>query len=504
MSTAAVRWLLLGWIARFALALGLDLGNDEVYYRLYALHPDWSHFDHPAMLGWLTALMTGFSSDPSDLALRGLPLLCGTLSAWLMYKLGLTLGGERAGAFAVALHTASLYGSVITGAFLMPDAPQSVFWLATLWMAVRHLPEARPSWGAWTAMGTLIAGALLSKYHSAFLVVGIWAFCALHARRHFADAGFWWMNAVGALGLLPTLWWNQSNGWISFAFHGERVQPTQGLRLDFLAQEVVGEIAYQNPVVWFLVWAALVAAWRGRWRSQPEARLLILTAVPLLVVFIGFSLFRRTLPHWTGPAYLTLLPLAGSLAAQWGKRGHRLVLSAMGLFAAIVLLSLAHIRTGCLTPSATLDDAAHDVTLDLFGWEQSGDLWMDFMASEGLDPDRTALMSPGWFPTAHIDHYLASPTGCRTYALGDLAAVHKFAWTHRASGMPSDTDRCFLVTDSRNFARAERWRAANLPQVPWTDLGAVHRGGKPVKSLFVLEAPRNPKEWVTAVPSSHD
>ena len=115
MSRTALRWLLLGLIVRLALASGLDLGNDEVYYRLYALYPDWSHFDHPAMLGWLTALMTGFSSAPTDLALRGLPLLCGTLGAWLTYKIGESVGGEKAGEFAVALHTASLYSSVITG-----------------------------------------------------------------------------------------------------------------------------------------------------------------------------------------------------------------------------------------------------------------------------------------------------------------------------------------------------------------------------------------------------
>lgn len=489
MSAVALRWLLLGLVARIVLAMGLDLGNDEAYYRLYALYPDWSHFDHPAMLGWLTALMTGFSSAPSDMALRGLPLLCGTLSAWLVYKTGKAFGGEKAGEFTVALHTASLYCSVITGTFLMPDAPQSVFWLATLCLAVQQLPKAQPGWGAWTTMGLLISGALLSKYHSAFLVVGIWAFCALRARWHFASAGFWWMNVLGALGLLPTLLWNQSNGWISFAFHGERVQPSQGLRFDFAAQEIAGEIAYQNPVVWFLVWAALIAAGRGRWRKQPETALLLFTAIPLLTMFIGFSLFRRTLPHWTGPAYLTLLPLAGSLASSWGKRGHRLVWSAIGLFAVTVVVGCAQIRTGILTPSTSLEAAAQDVTLDLFGWEQAGDLWSDFMELEDLDPKSTALMSPGWFPAAHLDHYLAAPSGCRTYALGDLAAVHKFAWAHREWGTPDDSVRCFLVTDSRNFARAEVWRKAQLPQTSWRNVGTIERGGNPVKALFVLEVP---------------
>jgi hypothetical protein len=31
----------------------IEFGNGEVYYWLYALHPDISHFDHPPMIGFL-------------------------------------------------------------------------------------------------------------------------------------------------------------------------------------------------------------------------------------------------------------------------------------------------------------------------------------------------------------------------------------------------------------------------------------------------------------------
>ena len=45
-------WLLiLSTLIRGFLAAYLEFGNDEVYYWTYALYPDYSHFDHPPMVG---------------------------------------------------------------------------------------------------------------------------------------------------------------------------------------------------------------------------------------------------------------------------------------------------------------------------------------------------------------------------------------------------------------------------------------------------------------------
>ena len=45
-------------ILRMIIAGFTELGNDEVYYRLYALYPDWSHFDHPLMIGLVMQLFS--------------------------------------------------------------------------------------------------------------------------------------------------------------------------------------------------------------------------------------------------------------------------------------------------------------------------------------------------------------------------------------------------------------------------------------------------------------
>ena len=50
----SVSALLRGFLAFF-----LEFGNDEVYYWTYALYPDWSHFDHPPMVGFMMQLFSG-------------------------------------------------------------------------------------------------------------------------------------------------------------------------------------------------------------------------------------------------------------------------------------------------------------------------------------------------------------------------------------------------------------------------------------------------------------
>ncbi|MBI3481369.1 MAG: hypothetical protein HY015_00035, partial [Bacteroidetes bacterium] len=73
---------------RLFFASQLELGNDEVYYWTYALYPDWSHFDHPPMVGIVAQL---FSLDlllKDDFFLRLGPIVLSTASTWIIFLIG--------------------------------------------------------------------------------------------------------------------------------------------------------------------------------------------------------------------------------------------------------------------------------------------------------------------------------------------------------------------------------------------------------------------------------
>ena len=128
--------LLISLIVRAILAGWMELGNDEVYYWAYAMFPDWSHFDHPGMVGWMIQLFSLNLLFDSEFFIRLPSLVFMTLNTWIIYRIGKELRDEATGLRAALLYTASVYAFVITGVFIIPDTPLCFFWLMAFWMAL--------------------------------------------------------------------------------------------------------------------------------------------------------------------------------------------------------------------------------------------------------------------------------------------------------------------------------------------------------------------------------
>ena len=65
-------------LIRGFLAYFIEFGNDEVYYWTYAMYPDWSHFDHPPMVGWFIQLFSGNLLFTNEFFLRLSSVICMT------------------------------------------------------------------------------------------------------------------------------------------------------------------------------------------------------------------------------------------------------------------------------------------------------------------------------------------------------------------------------------------------------------------------------------------
>ena len=129
-----IAWLLIvSALVRGFLAAFLEFGNDEVYYWTYAMYPDWSHFDHPGMVGWLMQIFSLNLLFSSEFALRLSSIIFMTIDTFIIYKLGCLVKNKLAGFYAALLYTASLYCFIITGIFIMPDTPLMMFTLLSVW-----------------------------------------------------------------------------------------------------------------------------------------------------------------------------------------------------------------------------------------------------------------------------------------------------------------------------------------------------------------------------------
>ena len=460
--TPKIRWtliilLILSAAIRAFIAGVIELGNDEVYYITYAKYPDLSHFDHPAMVGWVIQLFSLDLRFTDEIFIRLAAVVFGTINTLLIFLIGKQIKNPLTGLYAALLYTASFYGFVLCGLFILPDGPQSLFWLLSLYLLLLVLPDRAMPYRKRNLLllaGLTVGMAILSKYHAVALISGVFFYLLFHQRRWFGVPQTWLAFFIALLCTLPILIWNYNNDFISFTFHESRITPneTQWIRPEYVATELIGQFFYNNPINVILIIGALFALVNRRKYLQGEYLALILwISVPLVAVFLVFSLFRQTLPHWSGPAYFGFMLIAAAwLADRMEQRGRsRLIPVSVGIALAL-LLSVLVVATGQIRKGwiPLQKWGAEDITLDMTGWDQLGRkfeyIYRYDQSLNRIHPD-SPILTFRWFPAANIEYYVASRTGQEVYAFGSLERIHKYAWINDINGyLKPGTDAYYL------------------------------------------------------------
>lgn len=488
-------WLIvISTLIRLLIAGLVGLGNDEVYYHTYALYPDWSHFDHPPMVGWLIQVFSLGLYMKSAFFMRLGPILLAAINTWLIYELGARIKNEKTAWYAALLYTSSLYTSIIAGVFIMPDAPQVFFWILSLYLMMEVLPDkdlVKSNKRRFLILGLLIGLGMLSKYTSVFLWFGVFSYLIFYNRNWFKSGYLYAAGLISLLVFSPVLIWNKAHHFISFTFHTERVEVgAQSIRFDLIATEILGQFLYQNPVVFILVWVAVIYGFRHRslFVEKRKFHFLLFQSLPLVFVFVFFSLFRRTLPHWTGPAYISLILIAAtflSRKSQDEQKGWPLAIKA-SIISILIIISLgfAQINYGVFNLKKIIGT---DLTLDMYGWDQLKKPFGEIKKQaeeEGIIQEDAPIITHRWFPAAHLDYYVALPNQSQVLGWGSLERIHKYAWMNeKRGGYHKGMDVWFFNFDNDliNIDFAEKYFKEIIP----LDTIYVKRSGKTVKKAYV-------------------
>lgn len=489
-----VFWLIIiSTIIKLLAAAFLELGNDEVYYWTYALQPDWNHFDHPPMVGWLIRLTTINLLWVNEVTMRLGAIICAGLSTWIIFKLGKLLDSERLGWFAALIYTLSIYTGFIAGLFILPDSPQMLFWTASLYiMAHLLLKREEENLGIWIVLGLMIGLAALSKIHGLYLWAGFGAFLLFTRIQWLTNWRLYIGVLVTVICILPIVYWNFDNDFITYRFHSARVANTT-FQWDMLGREIAGEALYQHPILFILILIGLFALATNRVRF-PRKRIktwLLWMSLPMILLFWGVSLFNPTLPHWAGPAYIPLYFIAAMYLQKRSNRNYPVliqvsfVLIAVVLTAGILLVRLSPINFGSQQKE---NFGEYCPTLDLSGWKSFSaafDKLRDKDIAEGKMQSTSPLLVNKWFPGGHLEFYTARTTEINLLGVGELQDLHKFAWMNKERSSLKKGDDAYYILPS------------NLPYDLSTGLGKyfsvieepviLHqiRAGKTVRYFYV-------------------
>lgn len=489
-------------VVRAVLASVVELGNDEVYYWTYALFPQWSYFDHPPMVGWMIHLTTFGLNFNSEILVRFAAIIAGTINTWLIFRIGTKLRDELTGWYAALLYSASIYGFIITGVFILPDTPQSVFWLSALLLMINTISAEKITGKEKLQMiftGILLGLAMLSKYTTVFLWMGFLITIIFTNRRWLRSGWFYLSNILAALLFTPVILWNVSNNFISFSFHENRVD--NGMALfdpGTFFTELGGEILYNNPVNYILILIAVIFVVR-HFRTRKDNRIVLLLAVslPLIITFLTIALFQNTLPHWNAMGISSLVPLAALFIRHKVAKDRIMpgsVLASLLVLILVITVGVTQIYTGLISlkqkDESIANEGISDISLQVYGWRQLSKEFNTIRRNAEVNnriEKNAPIISYRWFPAANLHYYLAWPGNLKMLAIGNLEQIHHYAWINEEEGGFKLNSDAWFITSSREYRRPNSFSNAYFRQISEPDTVMITRSGKPAYYFLVYQ-----------------
>jgi len=474
---------------RLFLAFVLELGNDEAYYWLYSQYWQWNYFDHPPIVAvWIRLFTANLSLEQYEGFLRLGSVAGCALSGWFLFKTVALLHSERAGWFTAILYSISFYSGITAGLYIMPDSPQMVFWTLGL-LLIAKITKDENRWLNWLLFGIVAGLCIMSKVHGAFLWIGLGGYALFQKTVWLKKPQLYIALLITIIIVSPIFFWNVKYDFATFRFHSNRVDVDELiLHWEYFFKELASQIGFNNPVNFFLATSALVAFYRKRILYQDALAIYIFIGLPLAFLLLFISLFRNvTLPHWSGPAYVSMMPLAAVWLANRSKKPFPKILKwGLGIFLVCYLgySSVVKFYPGTYGSHNMHDYGRGDISLDMYGWRKASaqfdSLYNDDLSKNKM-PANAAFVTSNWWG-AHVEYYFARPAQLKMIGLGKPQHLNEYLWTNkwRRDEVDLNSTYCIIPADDKYYVPADFFQTKELAMII-----EVNRNGKPAHNFAV-------------------
>lgn len=452
-------------IIKLIAAASIELGTDESYYWLYSQQLQINYFDHPPMVAvWIRFFTANLLLQQSEVFIRLASIVSCGFSTWFIYKTLETVHSKRAGWFAACLYNASLYAGITAGLLIMPDAPQMVFYTLSLWMIARICRDEKRLFN-WVVFGAASGLCVMSKIHGIYLWVGLGLFILLYKRNWLSYYQLYVAAIIAVAIISPILFWNIAYDFVTYKFHSDRVV-IEGSGINWMGfiGEIIGEIIMNNPINVGLIIIALFTWKKIVGLHKTTVSIFNFIGLSLLITILFIALFRQTLPHWSGVAYVALIPVAAiwlvnkvdekklfGVMSKWSIGFFLLVLSAIVL--------IINFYPGNFTNGTKENFGKGDLSIDNYGWAMAGKEVAALYTKEvekGNVSANTPLVCNKWWG-GHQEYYFCLPNNLQMIGLGEINELHQYTWLNSVRKNKVDLSNAFCVvpsTDSYNVQEA--------------------------------------------------
>jgi hypothetical protein len=487
-------WMLIGisLLIRLLLASQLEFGNDEVYYWLLSKYPALSYFDHPPLLFVMIRLLSFGHLIDAEWAIRLPSLLAVSVSTWLLYDLGRRIKSARAGFFAALLAQTSPYFFVISGIFVIPDGLLSLFWLTSLRSAFMFFDQNQTQpirnrhlllFGFFVGLGALTKYHILLLWMSFFLfAIGQLGHNKASWRSFLLQYRLYLALLITLLAFTPVLYWNFMAEYSSFKFHEERLSSFGQFQPLFFIREALGQLVYNNFIVVIISLVALLTWPKRKFISSFSFQFILWFSLPMPFLFLFFSLFRATFPHWSAPAYYLLIIMAGVFLDRVNTERFPRIISITLVFSVLVFLAAYFsIQKAWLINDRIAPDK--DVTLNMYGWKQLSEKFIE--NSEFYPTSTKMIIDNKWFNASHLDYYLCRNSDYQLMGVGSILDIHEYARINKERGFNAlPLEAIFFESQSAGFNPFDTF-SRFYSQIVCIDTIHIYRENKEVKQIKV-------------------
>ena len=288
---------------------GPELLTEEAYYWNYSQHLAPGYLDHPPMVALLIKLGTSLFGH-NEFGVRAGALVCWFIAAVFVFKLSCRLLNRDFALRALVLF--SMLPIFFGVGFLMtPDAPLIACWAGSLYFFYRALVEDHTP--SWYSAGLVLGLGMSSKYTISFLAPALILFMLLQpaARKHFFRPHPYLAAVIALIVFSPVIWWNYHNDWASFLFQSKtRLQAHS----EFSTHVLLASILLLLTPTGVLAGLSILRKGRDTTREMiigctKGFSFCMITGLVPLTIFILFSFTKEVKLNWTGPLWISLIPI---------------------------------------------------------------------------------------------------------------------------------------------------------------------------------------------------
>lgn len=391
MSLRLITFGLLGLYSLLALihAWILPFSADEAHYALYGSFVDWSYFDHPPMVGWLQSIALLFSE--AEFSLRIIPIILSSFSLFVLFKATRKDFGENVALVTVLLFISAPILQILPFA-MIPETPLILTGLLNIWILKQIQSNDGQKLSDWIILGFVLGAAGLSKYTGITLALSTFIVLLLQFRgKLFTQFGLYIAGTIAAICILPVLYWNMQNEWISILYQLNHSAGKSEYNLANALTMQVTQLASFGPLIYV---GGLIAIWKLR--ANKEARIWLIFALPILILFSLLSAKGRSLPHWTELGVICMLPLIAKVIID--SLANKLLKGAFITLGSITLLVTVLGQVLITYQKIPLDDYRHPMA-DFMGWNDVSSRILE-MTEEG---DKVFI--PNWSHASRVAWY---------------------------------------------------------------------------------------------------